>query len=659
MRLIHIRVQRFRNFVDAQDIVVEPDVTALVGKNESGKTTVLQALHRLKPANLRNSKFNLTTEYPRWRLSRDKKADPALEKSTRPIEAWFSLDDADLAAFKTAFSVTLPKTTQCWTARNYVATTRFQRLVCPLGDVIAAAADAASVDAQDRNAIGAAANAEEAKSAARDLAKRLKESGEAARAKALGAFPGAIDKYEFLLGGTQTDEQYKAIGARLPSFFYFSDYDLLPGEHDLTDLASKLTAGTDLTPDEESVAALLAYANTTASDFLGEDYEARKAELQASALDLTRKVFDYWTQNRDLEVEFDTELEEVGTDSRGNPILHRILKVLMRDLRHGGISTSFETRSAGFRWFFSFLAAFSRYQESPDPMVVLLDEPGTSLHGEAQKDFLRFIFDELGASKQVIYTTHSQYMVDPAKFEKLRAVEDRSTRENPDLGVAVTDVAVSADQHTLLPIQAALGYSMSQHLFLGAGRHLTVEGGSDFIYLQRMSEHLASKGRVGLDPRLAIIPLGSASHTPAFVALFARHVRVSVLLDGDQNGKDAARVYGQAAKGLLKDEEIVVIGEVPGIKARKPDIEDLFHEADYVRLYNWAFGTKHKASDLSGSEERVIARLEALDAAFDHALPAYALTEHLDEFFASVKDVTLDRFEELMKLLNATISSDE
>src|SRR5205823_1952286 len=102
----------------------------------------------------------------------------------------------------------------------------------------------------------------------------------------------------------------------------------------------------DLEPEEESVASLLAYANTTASDFLGEDYDARKAELQASALDLTRKVFDYWTQNRDLEVEFDTELEEVDEDASGQPIYHRILKVLMRDLRYGGISTNFETRSA-------------------------------------------------------------------------------------------------------------------------------------------------------------------------------------------------------------------------------------------------------------------------------------------------------------------------
>jgi len=64
MRLTRIRIKRFRNFVEAQDIDIEPDVTALVGKNESGKTTILQALHRLKPANLKDDEFNLVTEYP-------------------------------------------------------------------------------------------------------------------------------------------------------------------------------------------------------------------------------------------------------------------------------------------------------------------------------------------------------------------------------------------------------------------------------------------------------------------------------------------------------------------------------------------------------------------------------------------------------------------
>jgi energy-coupling factor transporter ATP-binding protein EcfA2 len=658
MLLKTIRIQRFRNFVEPQVIEIEGDVTALVGKNESGKTTVLQALHRLKPANLPESRFDFTTEYPRWRLSRDRKAEADIERKTRPIEAWFALDEADADALENLFEVRPPTATTCYVARTYANAEPLVALLCPLEEVIAAAVADAAVDAKDAKGLLAAGGADAAKSAAREAAKALREQGEATRAKTLGTFPAALDRYSFLTGQGLTAEQRTELLKRVPGFFYFSEYDLLPGEHDLHDLSTKVSSGIALEPGEESVQALLSYANTTAGDFLGTDYNARKAELQASALGLTRKVFDYWRQNQDLEVEFDTELEEVGTAPNGAPIFHRILKILMRDLRHGGISTNFGTRSAGFRWFFSFLAAFSRFQESPEPIIVLLDEPGTSLHGEAQKDFLRFIHKELAASKQVLYTTHSQYMVDPAKYEKLRAVEDRSTRDNPDLGVVVTNVDVSADPDTLLPIQAALGYSMSQHLFLGAGWHLTVEGGSDFIYLQRMSEHLESLSRTGLDPSLSVVPLGSASHTPAFVALFARHLNVSVLLDGDRNGKDAQRVYQQAARGIFREQGIVVIGDVTGVAVSKPDIEDLFDPEDYLRLYNWAFDKKRVVGELPANQEPILRRIASVDAVFDHAIPAYRLTKHRDEFFATVKPVTLDHFEALFKLLNETVESD-
>jgi predicted ATPase len=656
MRLTMVRIKRFRNFTEPQDISIEPDVTALVGKNESGKTTILEALHRLRPANLQSEKFNLVTEYPRWRLSRDRKANPALESDMKPVEAWFEVEDADVVALEGDFPSKLPKGTEVHVFKGY-DNTLYIGLKSPLPPIISAAANAADVDKRDREALRKASSGDEAKSLAKELAKAHREADELPLAKALGAFPAALDQFGFLTGAGTTDEQRGALLNRIPKFFYFSDYDLLPGQHDLTELSEKIAGNVELDPSEESVASLLAYANTSASDFLGDDYDARKAELQASAIDLTRKVFDYWTQNRDLAVEFDTELEEVDTDEEDQPIYHRMLKILMQDQRHGGISTNFETRSAGFRWFFSFLAAFSRYQESPEPIIVLLDEPGTSLHGEAQKDFLRFINKELGASKQVIYTTHSQYMVNPERYETLRGVEDKSTKDNPDLGVSVTEVDVSADRDTLLPIQAALGYSISQHLFLGAGRHLTVEGGSDFIYIQRMSEHLGSKDRTVLDARLAIIPIAGAANAPAFVALFARYMKVSVLLDGDQNGKDVARVYGLANKGLIKRSEVVVVGDVAGLPVAKPDTEDLFAVEDYLRLYNWAYSKAHTVASLSAGNDRIIARLEALDAAFDHALPAYALVSRLDEFFKDVQPQTLDRFEGLIKLLNATVGT--
>jgi predicted ATPase len=55
------------------------------------------------------------------------------------------------------------------------------------------------------------------------------------------------------------------------------------------------------------------------------------------------------------------------------------------------LSLPFDEHSSGFRWFFSFLAAFSEYENAQAPIVILLDEPALSLHARAQADFLRFI----------------------------------------------------------------------------------------------------------------------------------------------------------------------------------------------------------------------------------------------------------------------------
>ena len=66
------------------------------------------------------------------------------------------------------------------------------------------------------------------------------------------------------------------------------------------------------------------------------------------------------------------------------------LKIRLRDDRHS-LSLPFDERSTGFTWFFSFLAAFSAYEDSDAPLIILLDEPGLGLHARAQKDFLRFI----------------------------------------------------------------------------------------------------------------------------------------------------------------------------------------------------------------------------------------------------------------------------
>jgi len=214
------RLARFRNIVDPQEVGVEVDVTCLVGKNESGKTTVLEALHRLNPANHRESRFDLTTEYPRWRLVRDGRVED-LGKFV-PIRGTFLLDDDDLDACAEFFPARPPVGTTCILSRTYDNTLQLT-VRCSLKEVITAAVKTADVADDDAELLLTATTHEAATEMAKEKAKALRALNENARAKALQSFPGALDGYAYLTGSGLSQEQVPSTprpptrGARWPS----------------------------------------------------------------------------------------------------------------------------------------------------------------------------------------------------------------------------------------------------------------------------------------------------------------------------------------------------------------------------------------------------------------------------------------------------------
>lgn len=655
MKLVAVTVQKFRNFVEPQRIEIEPDVTVLVGKNESGKTTILKALHRLNPANGDSRRFDLVTEYPRWRLARDRRENPELERQTWPIIAEFEIEQADHEALDSVLPAAMVAGAKLSAAKNY-ANTYTVYFRTPLGPIIEAAGKDASVDSDEIAELKKEKTLDEAIARAKELAKTLKDD-EPARSKAVNGFAAAVEKYRYLVETGKLDaDQTKALTARVPKFFYFSNYSVLPGETDLTELSRKLDAEETLEEPEQTVVSLLAHAGVEPKDFLDSNYDSRKAELQAAASDLSGEVFKYWRVNTDLSVVFGDDNISVPNPATNLPENRRILKIELRDARHGEVETNFSTRSTGFQWFFSFFAAFSEYQHTQKPVVVLLDEPGTSLHGEAQKDFVDYIFKELGASKQTVYTTHSQFMIDPTVYEKLRAVHDKATREDKEGGVAVTHVSLSADRDTILPVESALGYTISQHLFLGSGPHLAVEGSSDFIYLMRLSAYMEQNGKTPLSPKLAIIPVGGITNMPAFVALMGRRLKVSALVDGATTAATVARSRKAAEENGVDPKTIVTVGEIDPALPTTADIEDLFSVEDYLKLYNLAFSRSVKEADLPATPVPIIKKLSDLHGEFDHALPAHALTDNQADFFASISKETVERFEKAFVKLNEAVS---
>jgi predicted ATP-dependent endonuclease of OLD family len=378
---------------------------------------------------------------------------------------------------------------------------------------------------------------------------------------------------------------------------------------------------------------------------LNPDYECRKRELENVANALTDDVNKYWSQNRELRVQPDIT-QRTEKHPNGQQVVLDELKLRIWDNRHS-LSLPFTDHSAGFQWFFSFLAAFSEYEYHDPPMIILLDEPAVGLHARAQADFLRFIEERLAKRCQVIYTTHSPFMVQPSKLERVRLVEDRGKEE----GAVVSSDVLTRDRDTLFPLQGALGYDLVQHLFV-AENNLVVEGTSDYAYLKVISDYLASKARRCLDTKWSIVPVGGADLIPTFVALLGNHLKVTVLVDSRKDG--VQRLQRMAKDGYLEKQRIILLGEV--LNRKRADIEDLFEVDEYLELYNKAFGKAIKRADLQGNDPIVerIARHEGVSR-YDHGRPADVLLRERETILTMLSEATLKRFEDLFERINRTL----
>ena len=80
-------------------------------------------------------------------------------------------------------------------------------------------------------------------------------------------------------------------------------------------------------------------------------------------------------------------------------------------------------RSRGVRWFLSFYMELKASASNNNKQLILLvDEPGVSLHARAQEDVLK-VFDDIKDKIQVIYTTHSPHLVEINKLHRVLAVQ--------------------------------------------------------------------------------------------------------------------------------------------------------------------------------------------------------------------------------------------
>jgi predicted ATP-dependent endonuclease of OLD family len=648
MKLVSAHITNFRSIEDSNKFEIG-ELTCLVGKNESGKTAILQAFYGIKP--LSSFVYDRTRDYPRRHLSRFDDRHP--DGKSEVIETRWSLSSADIKLVSDIYGSDALKNTDEITISKYIGgiNTQYWSIPCDERACLDHLINELDLDEAEKNFLKNAQNGKEALSILNGLSQRSDN------------LEDLLANLNQLKNGSFSSEMIKILSPNMPHFFYTSHFDRMSGEISINKIESDIQKNT-LSPSDQIFLDFLEYAGTSIDELKGASkYENLKAQCEGASNEITDEIFQFWSQNDALKVVIDIAEGKAGDEHPFNS--GTIVKIRIENSNHR-VTVPLSERSAGFVWFFSFLSQFKQLKKTAGNAIILLDEPGLTLHGKAQSDLLRYIEERLLPEHQVIFTTHSPFMVPAERMADVRIVEDvikYEGRKPTVLGTKISSDALSVDKDTLFPLQAALGYEITQSLFIGKNT-LLVEGPSDILYLQAFSTALRSRKREGLDSRWTICPSGGIDKISPFASLFgANKLNIAVLCDLASG--DRSKIERLRKSQVLKASQLFTATDFT--KKSESDIEDFLHPELFVKLLNKAYNLSKKNSlsvaklDAELSTERIVKKAEAAFRTmpqdvqeFDHFYPSDWLIRN-PAFLADSPELeeTLDRFEEAFKAINA------
>ncbi|PWD51321.1 OLD family endonuclease [Serinibacter arcticus] len=594
MLLKSFQISDYRSVHDSGEVEVEDAKTLLVGVNEAGKTAVLRALQQINaPSDTEG--FSALRDYPRSRYTEVQRG----ERSPDDVvvaRATFRLTDADKALV--IEHSPLSTDVEVLTVFRYLDNSLkwnfgHARLFAVQDDIEKdlARLRAHLANRTDTGEVVAALDA--------------LNTGRSATAPLNGVFATKLtawlaEAYPLIDEDDEKEEQRfdrikghvtlavsvaaagKAVRARIPLFVYYSTYFTVRPRINLAALAAREAAGDiDVEYDFGNLCLLRLLGHTAAelSELAAgeprpENYRggAGSAEYQTAMTDRQAALDDRQYRLNAASVDLTRSIREVWGDESVQLRLvvdGQYLKVVVVD--DIGVEVELDQRSEGFRWLVSFFVVFkAQARDNLANAILLLDEPGLSLHALKQQEFRKTV-SRLAEDNQVVYSTHSPFMVGTDELDLVRIVEmtDRTT------GTRVHTRMVVDDPRSIYPLQIALGYELAQSLF-GQSRNLICEGLTDMMYVEALNIAFTDAGK-GLRTGVSIVPASGASKVAYYATiLVSQNLKVAALLDSDQAGNRAAAQDDLVQ--LLTSKKILRTKDYCSPTVSHPEIEDLLRE---------------------------------------------------------------------------------
>jgi predicted ATP-dependent endonuclease of OLD family len=654
MRLRKFRVRAFRCIHDSGEIKVG-DLAAFIGRNESGKTTILEALTLLnKEAKV--SDLDLCDE-----LSEELKDEMIIaegefelsEKETKLIQEKFpNLSDIKkIRLYRTQknskvqydfgdikISVEANKRINSW--ENFVE--KIQNFISSIPNPLRIKLDTKflvehaprtrdifnNMMAEFNNQIYLIASEE--KQVVSDWEKIYRDLDHT---------------YDSLLIGTSERSALENfVEEKLhPRFVYFSDYKKILGNIDLNEFL-KETRG--VRPKGLEYVEEFDKAETVKNLFYLAELDMDKLEeVQNSPSKLIKLLH---TASRKLTDRLNPAWkgDPIHVELRFNP--GNILSVVISDVHRDGTVTNtglLNRRAEGFKWTFSFIVNFAAETQRSElkEAILLLDEPARNLHPTQQRG-ISDLLKSLAGSNQILYATHSPFMIFDYTPGNLLVVE---LDKRKHLSHIYYDYW-NADDSTLVPILYGLSRGLvesipDREIGVNSRPVIIVETMSDSIYLNAFDKFLKDPN-LSMNP-LNIVPAYSKNSVLPLAIFYRNHgYNIFVLLD---NTELSHQISTQLQANGFKSVQIIFF-ELGG--QLKQAIEDLIVIEDYLYAVNQTYEIKlRKEGYRNLTREDILAKGKK------------SILDNLNEIWKENQQLGWEKFEseEICRYISQKIASGE
>lgn len=584
----NVRIKNYKSIKDSGDIHFTDKVFVLAGQNESGKSSVLEALSTFEEEEFDDDTLNFEEKQANnfeqeISCSYSVDNDDFFDDLISNIKEEFSIASEnfiDVVKLKKISSYTITKTFDHKSETLEVSVSK------PIFDLFKA-----SIISRD----------------------------------VLDVADGLMKKTPFLEVDGREEDVAKIFFSISPKIILFSTDSLLPDKITIADLENKNTKA-------KGYNAVRNLEKLLNKDFVSISKLSVVHKSSATSIEvenLSDKFQKAWKQRiydeGDLRIGFIIEIEDVA----GLPVPTVFFSVETKD----NVLLEPRKRSKGMIWFLSAWLDL-KAREDGHNLVILYDEPGLYLHVKAHKDILELFAELVKKNHQVVYSTHSPSLINTETLHNIGLVLNTKDAGTIVEGLTTSKINTVYKQDALQPVAEAMGLEPLKDFSVLSRKNVLVEGLSDFWYFQSMVRLCGKEVDYKFVPGIGIKG-NKINHLISFCIGYG--LEWLLLMD---NGANPQATRNELQKDLFGDDEKETSKKIKLLPFS--ELEDIFTVSD-LRLVDEKIKSTdaRKPSAIIGKNNKII---------FARSFAQKVSNETIKK--ANIKPATLKNFEEVLKWID-------